>query len=101
MCGDVCAEKLNTCGVDTALSWAAKIGRIPAHYVYRSFHVYRALLPLGCSLNEEAVAVILSILYKHEAKRPIDRIGLAIDIMHTFIVRSPPHTHTRDRIRGC
>lgn len=38
------------------------------------------------SINEEAVAVILSILYKHEAKRPVDRIGLAIDIMHTFIV---------------
>lgn len=53
-------------------------------------------------MNEEAVAVILSILYKHEAKRPIDRIGLAIDIMHTFIVRSPPHTthtHTNDRTR--
>jgi len=47
---------------------------------------------LATRLTEEAVSIILSILYKHEAKRPLDRIGLAIDIMHTLIVISPyPH----------
>eukprot|EP01087_Luapelamoeba_hula_P012742 TRINITY_DN3589_c0_g1_i2.p1 TRINITY_DN3589_c0_g1~~TRINITY_DN3589_c0_g1_i2.p1 ORF type:complete len:1747 (+),score=210.18 TRINITY_DN3589_c0_g1_i2:116-5356(+) len=69
-----------------ALTWAAKIGRVPAHYVYRSFQIYRALVPLGCKLTEDAVISILGIWYKHESKRPLDKIGLAIDIMQVWLV---------------